>query len=57
MTQWLHEHKFKIHLATFNLMILSSIALYLTIDKGAAEAIWIFLGIFVLANIAAMFTK
>ena len=57
MTQWLHEHKFKIHLTTFSLMIISSIALYLTIDKNATGAIWIFMAIFSLANIAAMFTK
>lgn len=57
MTQWLHDNKFKIHLTTFILMILSSIALHLTIDKDTTGAIWISLAIFVLANIAAMITK
>lgn len=57
MFNWLHRHKFETHLFSFTLMILASIGLYATVNANIAGWTWVFLGTFVLANLAAILVK
>ena len=57
MIRWLRDHKFESHLAAFLLMILSSIGLYLAVGRSSNEITNLFIGVFVLANLIAIFVK
>ena len=57
MIRWLRAHKFESHLAAFLLMILSSVGLYIAVDGGWSGVIILFIGVFVVGNLIAMFVK
>jgi len=51
---WLKKNKFRVHLTSFLLMILSAIGLYFAATAGQTSIIWALLGIFVFANLIAV---
>jgi len=57
MTHWLGTHKFEAHLASFTLMILASVGLYIAVNTSMTILVWILLSVFVLANLLAMVVK
>jgi len=57
MIPWLRKHKFESHLTSFILMVAASIGLYFAANAGATPLIWVFLGVFALANLLAMVVK
>jgi hypothetical protein len=54
MTNWLQKHKFTAHLTAFMLMMLASAGLYMATNTDRTSLIWALLGLFFLANLAAM---
>jgi hypothetical protein len=56
MIPWFRDHKFKIHLGAFVMMMLASAGLYAAMD-AAAGLTWLLLAVFILANLAAMVVK
>ncbi len=54
---WIREHKFESHLASFLLMVVPAALLYFTTQGEAAGPIWVLVGIFIAGNLLAMITK
>lgn len=57
MITWLKQNKFKAHLLTFSLMVISSIGMIFAASGVGTGLIWGLLAIFALANMMAMFIK
>jgi hypothetical protein len=51
MKERLKKHTFRIHTAAFLLMVLPSIGLYFAVSAGSIPAVWVLIGMFVLANL------
>jgi len=57
MIGWLKKNKFKAHLTSFLLMILSSFGFYFAASADQSYIIWSLLGIFVSANLIAVMVR
>lgn len=57
MINWLRAHKFESHLTAFILMVLTPIGLYFAANTDTIGLVWVLLGVFVLANLLAIFLK
>ena len=54
---WLRKSTFRIYSLAFILMLISSLLLYPAAKSGAADWIWLLLGIFILTNLMLLVIK
>jgi hypothetical protein len=55
--KWLHKNTFKIHVAAFLLMIISSGLLYPAATSQAVGWVWVLLGLVVTGNILVLLVR
>ena len=51
------DHKFKVHLLAFALMVLPPIPMYLAAQRGAAGWIWFLLGFVAAGNLLVLLSR
>ncbi len=54
---WLSDHKFKVHLLAFALMVLPPVPMYMAAQRDAAGWIWFLLGFVVAGNLLVLLSK
>jgi hypothetical protein len=54
LRDWLTKHQFLRHGLAFSLMVLAPVPMALAAQQGAVAWVWIFLGVFIFANLLAL---
>ena len=54
---WLSDHKFKVHLLAFTLMVLPPIPMYMAATHDAVGWIWFLLGFVVAGNLLVLLSR